>query len=73
MENFEIGLKSPATPLFLIIPESCALGKLMKCPECGNEMENGLVSGARRMVWRKKPIKFLLSGDIIAAKRFFNH
>ena len=38
----------------------------MKCPECGTEMENGVVSApGLGMVWSDKPIKILASGEAI--------
>jgi hypothetical protein len=38
----------------------------MKCPQCGNEMEEGVLSaGGYWMVWSEKPIWRLLSGEEI--------
>jgi Domain of unknown function (DUF6487) len=45
----------------------------MKCPECGKEMENGVVSSSGYLVWSEKPIRILLAGEEIPMDwGFFN-
>lgn len=41
----------------------------MKCPECGNEMEKGVISApGLGMVWSEKPIYLQLSGEPIPSQ-----
>ena len=40
----------------------------MKCPVCGNEMEQGFLQGGQRMAWVKAPHKVSLlpnSGEVL--------
>jgi hypothetical protein len=46
----------------------------MKCPECGSDMENGVVSAPGiGMVWSEGPIKILFSGEEIPLDGGFVH
>ena len=47
----------------------------MKCPTCGNEMENGFVQALRRMAWVKQQHKVSLlpkNGEVLLGNNTFS-
>jgi hypothetical protein len=59
--------KKSRTPSFLSFHGHSFAGRtLMKCPECGKDMENGVVSSVRGgMIWSERPIWSQFSGEQI--------
>ena len=40
----------------------------MKCPECGSEMEKGVLSANGYIVWSEKPLWTVFSGEELPTK-----
>jgi hypothetical protein len=40
----------------------------MKCPECGREMEKGVITTNGYLVWSEEPIRSVWSGEEIPAE-----